>query len=302
MSEPWIGSSTPWGICDHARKLADGIVSVSTPRHGGIHLSDDLNAAMPAPFRGRSGWYEEDCEWAVVALVYPYAFTAKEMESAHRTVMNWMPEAYEAWSGVVLQPGQSSKKDEDTFLKEHPEDWVVVSATGDWSTSVPKGWVGAIATQGQNYRHRPNRLKDRAFLVPAADYADPQKRCPVGFICDPALHPAWYPEKPADEQVLPAASMSESDDLDRLLELCERAGIEVARDGHSGDYYWSDEHGNASVVVGATERCAAMDALECKYGTAWRLDVQMKATQQGFVDYVQTTLEESELEIGGPKP
>jgi hypothetical protein len=46
---------------------------------------------MPEPYRshppfcGKAGWYEEDCDWAVVALSFPQFFTADELEAARRT-------------------------------------------------------------------------------------------------------------------------------------------------------------------------------------------------------------------------
>ena len=38
---------TPWGSSQHQRVLAEGITSVSTASHGGVHLDRKRNAAMP---------------------------------------------------------------------------------------------------------------------------------------------------------------------------------------------------------------------------------------------------------------
>lgn len=201
--EPRAGSHSPWGICDHVDKLADGIIQVGTPRHGGIHLRDDLNAAMPDAFRDSSGWYEEDCDWALVALVYPHAFTEQAQASAHRTVMNWMPEAYEAWAGVVLQPGQSRKKDEAAFLAAHAQDWTVRSAFGSWHDSVPNGWVGVVAVPCA--LHRTAQVPESAlahFLVTEVEYNGPRDPGKLFFLCDPARHPVWDMDKPKDQQDL----------------------------------------------------------------------------------------------------
>lgn len=211
IEEPKVGSPSPWGRIDHTDNLADGIVQVGTPSHGGIHLAAALNAAMPEVFRSRDGWYEEDCEWALVALIYPHAFDAKSQESAHKTVKNWMPDEYEAWSGVTLKPGESRKKDERTFLQAHANDWIAGSAYGSWHESVPKGWVGVSA-------HRPSSPPDekRHFLVPMEEYDAPKDQSAVGFfVCDPLLHPTWDPDKPKGEQMLTVEAEEEQQERPR---------------------------------------------------------------------------------------
>jgi len=80
-----IGSPTPWGAADRVETLCNGIVSVSTPSHGGFFVPPRLNRAIPARWRaasfkrlGETGWYEEDCDWAMVALTFPKPFTARQ--------------------------------------------------------------------------------------------------------------------------------------------------------------------------------------------------------------------------------
>jgi hypothetical protein len=71
---------TPWGIADFATEYAHGIVFFSTPSHGGFHLLPERNAEVLAKFpgfrtfSGAVGWYEEDCDWALVALTFPHLF------------------------------------------------------------------------------------------------------------------------------------------------------------------------------------------------------------------------------------
>lgn len=82
---------SPWGAPDSTRTLAPGITSISTASHGGIHVDEQRLAAMPAElsaietFTGR-GWYEEDRDWAIVALAWPEAFDAGNVAAAVRTV------------------------------------------------------------------------------------------------------------------------------------------------------------------------------------------------------------------------
>ena len=61
---PRDGDRSPWGLIETAQPLADGIVSVHTPSHGGIWLSEARLAQMHPDERSSDSWYEEDCEAA----------------------------------------------------------------------------------------------------------------------------------------------------------------------------------------------------------------------------------------------
>ena len=80
--------NTPWGPSDHQTHVAPGIVFHSTPSHGGYHLDAKRNAQVLAKFPGfrtfcgSVGWYEEDCDWAAVALTFPDLFTAENLAHA----------------------------------------------------------------------------------------------------------------------------------------------------------------------------------------------------------------------------
>lgn len=93
---------TPWGQADNAVELAPGIVSYSTPSHGGIWLSAERRKQLPEvkTFLGGNEWFEEDCDWAI-----PYVFFAEDIRvhgkaykfeenlaQALRTVEKWHPE------------------------------------------------------------------------------------------------------------------------------------------------------------------------------------------------------------------
>lgn len=100
---------TPWGTAQHVTEIAPGIVSYSTASHGGIHLSDERIADMPAalqefvpfggPQPGPGRWFEEDCDWSVVALAFPQFFTEEEVRAAHATLKAYRPSVYEAFVG-----------------------------------------------------------------------------------------------------------------------------------------------------------------------------------------------------------
>lgn len=86
---------TPWGRADHVTSLGeDGIVSVSTPSHGGIYVPDDLLSSIPAKYRkwakkwsGSENWYEEDCCWMAVAMAFPHLFPNIEDVTKFKTMV-----------------------------------------------------------------------------------------------------------------------------------------------------------------------------------------------------------------------
>ena len=59
---PRAGSPSPWGTVQYVYPYAEGVISVGTAGHGGIWLSDERLAQMPANEQSTDGWYEEDCE------------------------------------------------------------------------------------------------------------------------------------------------------------------------------------------------------------------------------------------------
>lgn len=89
---------TPWGTADHTEELAPGILSTSTPSHGGYRLTAvrqmQLESRLPAGVGAQAGeesgghtWYEEDCDWSLVALAFPQHFPKDaEIRAAVRTV------------------------------------------------------------------------------------------------------------------------------------------------------------------------------------------------------------------------
>jgi hypothetical protein len=83
-----MSASTPWGGSQMAVVYAEGVVAHSTAGHGGFHLSADRNAKVHPLLRKHTPWYEEDCEWAVVAITFPGLFTGYERSLADKTIRN----------------------------------------------------------------------------------------------------------------------------------------------------------------------------------------------------------------------
>ncbi len=83
---------TPWGTAQTIETIAEGITSVTTPSHGGIHLSPERFAQIcpewQETFAG-GPWFEEDHDWAKVAVTFPEHFTPEIVQIAHKTI-DWL--------------------------------------------------------------------------------------------------------------------------------------------------------------------------------------------------------------------
>jgi hypothetical protein len=172
---------TPWGASQAATVYAEGVTSYSTAGHGGFKLSAERNRKVHPMLRAKGGWYEEDAEWAIVAISFPHLFTAFERRCAERTIKDSWPDAWETIFGTILQPGKSYEKDRRAFEHEHADDWIVVSAI---TSTHSKGFVECVATPGGR---RGVGAEERRFLVPAAEYEIGR----FGFVIDPSRHEVY---------------------------------------------------------------------------------------------------------------
>lgn len=192
--------SSPWGKVDGHTPFGDlGLYHHSTAGHGGIYVPDEMLRRMPKPYRDANGyagrnWFEEDCEWALVALSFPSGLSEKQIESATRTVKNWYPHAYMAVTGETLTPEDSSELRNERDQELAKDKYVVVSAWGHGNDAthgrcaVPNGMVGCFAViGGRHERGGYDESTARYFLVPDAEY---QTRGSFGFIMHKE-YPAW---------------------------------------------------------------------------------------------------------------
>lgn len=173
-----VGRRTPWGSAQHAEQIAPGITAVSTAGHGGIKLSPERNAAVAVPWRTRSGWYEEDCEASIVAMTFPDEFPGSA-ESARASARNWFPDQYEKVTGTTIQPAESRIRDEKTFLTEHANDLIGISA--QYSDDHP----GMTEVQAKRGGRDAGKTGTAKFLVPRDEY---RARNSFGFVIDPGRH------------------------------------------------------------------------------------------------------------------
>ena len=193
MSRPYkhVTTNTPWGNADGVYKYARGINRYTTPSHGGFHVSAKLNQTIPEYMRNEDGWYEEDCEWCKVALVFKQYFDAKDVEAAIPTLRNWFPNEYELFFNIKLQPGESMQRDEALANEKHKNDFIVVSAFGSWHEKVPKGMVGLMTARGgRGSRETGYSYSDREikwFLVSEEAYNNSDSVPKCGFVCYPGV-------------------------------------------------------------------------------------------------------------------
>ncbi len=180
---------TPWGPSQTQKTLGNGVVQVTTAGHGGIHLDVARNRQVHPAWRQADGWYEEDCDWAIVAVTFPNLFTEQNVLHAHTSAKNWHPDAYEKALNTRLLPAESYERRERLFYQAHADRWLVTAAFGRGQSRggrppVPDGMVGVVARLGER---GPD---ERWFLVPAAEY---EQRRPDGhpFIVDEQRHTEW---------------------------------------------------------------------------------------------------------------
>jgi len=180
-AEVYSRAHTPWGASQGATVYAEGVERHSTAGHGGFKLSAEENRKVHPTLRSTAGWYEEDSEWAIVAISLPHLFTTFERRCAERTIKNSWPDAWETIFGTVLAPGESYEKDRRSFELAHANDWIVISAI---TSSRCEGFVECVATPGGR---RGAGTEERRFLVPSSEYAVGR----FGFVIDPNRHQVY---------------------------------------------------------------------------------------------------------------
>jgi len=174
-------ASTPWGSSQLATIYGPGVTCHSTAGHGGFHLSADRNRLVDAALCKDSPWYEEDSEWAIVALTFPDLFTAYERKCADETIRHIWPETWERVHGMILAPGETRSRDRRVFEQAHAQDWVVVSAIYSGQHA---GMTEVVATKGG----LRGAGAARRFLVSSDEY---NTRVPFGFVIDEVRHRSY---------------------------------------------------------------------------------------------------------------
>ncbi len=91
-----------WGTPDQCEELAAGIYQVSTPEHGGWLIDAAHNAKVPPELRNECGAYEEDCNWAIPAVLFKAELKPDRLRDAgsRMTLTAWHPDH----AKLILQP------------------------------------------------------------------------------------------------------------------------------------------------------------------------------------------------------
>ena len=96
---------TPWGDAQHEKEIAPGVVFYMTAGHGGYKVEKNVRQTWHqtlqdfVPFNDNHGWYEEDCDWMIVALAMPHLFPSFPVESAKRIAKDLSKDS-EKWAAV----------------------------------------------------------------------------------------------------------------------------------------------------------------------------------------------------------
>ena len=177
---------TPWGQSDKQYNTAiEGIIWYTTPSHGGVHVKEALNAQVPASCRSLNGWYEEDCEWSIPALVFPAAFDHdNEQDNAKRVAKNFYPDAYTAITGKPVTIEESRALREREFKRVNADNWVVISAQRSLKYH---GFFECFATKAGE-RHQKAYDQGKRWLVDAERYAT---RGNHGYVINPLTDAGW---------------------------------------------------------------------------------------------------------------
>lgn len=92
---------SPWGLIteEEADPAIPGITRIETASHGGYRLTAERQAQMPEHLKMPDGFYEEDCDWALVALAFPAEYPdllADALGATHILASNSIPRKRES--------------------------------------------------------------------------------------------------------------------------------------------------------------------------------------------------------------
>lgn len=86
---------SPWGPIEHETLYSDECRFVSTASHGGFQVTGQARKRVQAlhptwsPFNGTYGWYEEDCDAAIVVVALPELFPFSDVQRAATSILSY---------------------------------------------------------------------------------------------------------------------------------------------------------------------------------------------------------------------
>jgi hypothetical protein len=170
--------NTPWGKSDSKITITRGISWVGTASHGGLAITPlaalqylSTPAVARATKYGNYYFFEEDCDYAIAFLelhallastsVLEFSINVPTKEALINSLSRWHAD-YLIERGVEpeaegLRWFNENRKSDSMRADRSPD--LIVSASGDWKTGVPKGMVEVTTADGKTH------------LVWAQDYA-----------------------------------------------------------------------------------------------------------------------------------
>jgi len=272
------GARTPWGPAQHAERIAPGIVFVPTAGHGGYKLSKERNAAIPAPYRIASGWYDED-DGARFVLRYHFdAFSrldgrdrSAELARIDKSIIDAFPDQWEKVNRRTLEPGESYRKDANTWADDNADAYVVRSVE-TIEDGLKKVTAGKHST-GEVDVFILNEAQVQEARAEAAEElgSDGRFRIPEGVKAEahPQVEPKpvipGYTTVPSLDGLTPAAAAKARKDLAQrwrlsatgealsMRELIERGDITkkwvYINDSGTREFYFSNENTKSTMKV-----------------------------------------------------
>lgn len=171
---------SPWGTPDNAIDHGEGLIRVDTPEHGGYLVPETINGEIHEAWRSDVGvdgyaFYEEDSESSIVRFSIPRLFTTWECADDVRNLREFMPDQWEAVTGTVLLPGQSTTRDREVFLKANADRYVVTSAS---YSKQDRDMLVVVAYRGGRDVRGGVTGSPRTFLLPSDVYDERRDSTP----------------------------------------------------------------------------------------------------------------------------
>ena len=188
--------NTPWGKSDSIVKLVRGLSWLGTPSHGGFAVSErfarkhlSINAQQRGEFRYGYFFFEEDCDYAIVAWelfgfdkTHVFGLRVREGEQSYTlvdglgkfdraallsTLSNYHAD-YLVERGIEPDAqglaNYNAHKLNDRMRADKSPD-LIVSAVGDWHRDCPKGFVLVTCADDSRWLVKSEEYSNRQPIV-----------------------------------------------------------------------------------------------------------------------------------------
>lgn len=125
-----VSTNTPWGQADFSHQFGRGVVQYTCPGHGGFSVSPGVVGTMHPSLvsvgeeKGGRVWFEEDGDWAALAVAKPSLFSRSSVELAIRMMKDHEPDKWSEFSGEEVDLSESSTLRERQFIVDNEGGYV----------------------------------------------------------------------------------------------------------------------------------------------------------------------------------